>query len=478
MQVFHIHVLEGPEVAGDNVTLQNHTFNPSIIREYDVRGVVGETLDFIDAHVLGRSFGSEIKENGGCRVCVGYDGRLSSPGMERALVDGLISTGVTVNRIGLGPSPMLYFAGATTGADGGVMVTGSHNPPSHNGFKFIYQNKPFYGVAITNLAKRAADGRFVDGIGIENNVAVLQEYIKRILFDFSSNRELTVVWDPGNGAAGEVVSSIAKLLPGRHLVINGKIDGTFPNHHPDPSEPKNLEQLQRVVIDNQADVGFSFDGDGDRLGVIDGKGRIIAGDQILTVLAKDILLRIPGASIIADVKCSNVFFEEVSKYGGNPVIAKTGHSNIKSKMLEIDASLAGEMSGHIFFADKYFGYDDACYAAIRFLSILCNNKKSLIEVFDNIPKTFNTPELRFDCPDERKFQVIEEVRSRLIKSGHKFSDIDGVRVLEDRGWWLLRASNTQALLVARCEAKDVESLDLIKNILSHQLRESNIKTTF
>ena len=458
----------------DNLKSQKHQFHPSIIREYDIRGIVNDTLTYTDAYVLGRSFGSEIIETGGYKVSVGYDGRLTSPKLEQILVDGLLSTGVNVDRIGLGPSPMLYFAAVKTGADGAIMVTGSHNPPTYNGFKLIHKNKPFYGSCINKLADRAAHGRFVNGIGEEYERPVLLEFIKRILADFNGSRELSVVWDPSNGAAGEVITAITKDLPGRHSVINGEIDGSFPNHHPDPSEPKNLEQLQRIVIDSKADVGFSFDGDGDRLGVIDGKGRVVAGDQILMILAKDVLAAAPGASIIADVKCSDIFFNSVSMFGGCPVMSKTGHSNIKAKMLETDALLAGEMSGHIFFADKYFGYDDACYAAIRFLSILCNNKSSLIEIFDNLPKTFNTPELRFKCPDARKFEVVKEVRKRLIKSGKQFSDIDGVRVSEGSGWWLLRASNTQAFLVARCEAKDSKALDSIKAILSEQLRKSNV----
>lgn len=453
---------------------EGHDFHPSILREYDIRGIVGETLFREDAVAIGRAFGSLIADEGGSRVCVGYDGRQSSPDMEAGLIEGLMRSGITVDRVGLGPSPMLYYATAESGADAGIMVTGSHNPPTHNGFKMMHGRKPFYGEAIKALGRRAHEGAFADGNGSVSDRPAFNDYVARVVSDFVGDKELSVVWDPGNGAAGDAVTAAVKKLPGLHRVINGDIDGTFPNHHPDPTVPKNLEQLIAAVSEEGADVGFAFDGDGDRIGVIDGKGRILWGDQILIILGEAVLAEQPGAPIIADVKASQVLFDEIASLGGQPVMAKTGHSLIKAKMSELNAPLAGEMSGHIFFADRYYGFDDALYAAIRFLSILCSQEESLSDRFDRIPKAVNTPELRFDCPDERKFAVIDEVKERLKDAGADVNDVDGVRVNDEDGWWLLRASNTQAVLVARCEAKTEEALSRLKSALSDQLSASGV----
>ncbi len=451
-----------------------HIFHASVLREYDIRGIVGDTLHEADAKALGQAFGTRVLEQGGSRVCVGYDGRHSSPVMEAALVSGLISTGVNVERVGRGPSPMLYFATVEGKADAGIMVTGSHNPPTHNGFKMMLGKKPFYGEDILDLGRRAAQAVFQNGQGTVSDKPAFDRYVARVLKDFKGDKKLSVVWDPGNGAAGEVVSAAVQGLPGKHVVINGEIDGAFPNHHPDPTVPKNLEQLISKVRGEQADVGFAFDGDGDRIGIVDGRGNILWGDQILIILSEAVLAEKPGAPIIADVKASQVLFDEIARMGGQPVMAKTGHSLIKAKMNELEAPLAGEMSGHIFFADHYFGFDDALYAAIRFLSILASQEETLAARFDRIPKALNTPELRFDCPDDRKFQVVEEVRERLKQSGANVNNVDGVRVLEEGGWWLLRASNTQAVLVARCEAETAEKLTKIKSSLSAQLLESGV----
>lgn len=453
---------------------ESHKFHPSILREYDIRGIVGETLSTQDATVLGKAFGTMLSEGGGRRVCVGYDGRQSSPDMEKALVEGLASTGLAVERIGRGPSPMLYFATVDCGADAGIMVTGSHNPPNHNGFKMMHGRKPFYGDAIQDLGKRAAAGQFESGEGSVSDNPVFDRYVSRVLADFSGDKELSAVWDPGNGAAGEVVSAAIKKLPGTHRVINGEIDGLFPNHHPDPTVPENLLQLQAAVAEDSADVGFAFDGDGDRIGIIDGRGNILWGDQILMILGEDVLSENPGAPIIADVKASQVLFDEITRMGGQAVMAKTGHSLIKAKMTELEAPLAGEMSGHIFFADRYYGYDDALYAAVRFFSILCRNNETLADRYDRIPKAINTPELRFDCPDERKFSVIEEVKQRLKAAGADVNDVDGVRVREHGGWWLLRASNTQAVLVARCESDSEDGLQKLKRSVAEQLEASGL----
>ncbi len=453
----------------------SHKFHSSVLREYDIRGIVGETLSPADATAVGRVFGTIIKRKGGARVCVGYDGRLSSPDMEDALVKGLIAAGVTVERVGRGPTPMLYYATTERGADGGIMVTGSHNPPTHNGFKMMMGKKPFFGEDIKKLGHMAAAGDVDDGKGAASDVPVVDDYIARLLKDFSGDRKLKVVWDPGNGAGAEVVTRLVKRLPGEHMVLNGEIDGRFPAHHPDPTEPKNLVQIIDEVKKRGAAVGFAFDGDADRIGVVDGKGRILWGDQIMQILAEDVLKAHPGAPIIADVKASQALFDEVKRMGGQPIMWKTGHSLIKNKMAETKAPLAGEMSGHIFFADKYYGFDDAIYAAVRFLSIMARDPAfDLVARYDRMPKMVNTPELRFPCADDRKFAVIDEVKARLARSGAQLSDTDGVRVMGRGGWWLLRASNTQAVLVARAEADSEAHLDGLKAELAAQLKASGL----
>ena len=453
-----------------------HTFHPSILREYDIRGIVGETLFEADAEAIGRGFGTAVKRAGGKRVCVGYDGRVSSPAMEAAVVKGLKSVGLAVERVGRGPTPMLYYATVATGADGGLMVTGSHNPPTHNGFKMMIGKKPFFGADIKTLGEQAKAGDVDAGEGTVKDTPVFDKYVARLRQDFTGTRAVKAVWDAGNGAGGEVTEALVKLLPGSHTVLNGKIDGTFPAHHPDPTVPKNLEQLQAEVAKQKADVGLAFDGDADRIGIIDGKGRILWGDQIMQILAEDVLKSHPGAPIIADVKASQALFDEVKRMGGTPIMWKTGHSLIKNKMGETKAPLAGEMSGHIFFADRYYGFDDAVYAAVRFLNIMATDPTyDLAARYDRMPKLVNTPELRFPCADERKFTVIDEVKARLAKSGADVSDIDGVRVREPGGWWLLRASNTQAVLVARAEADSPQRLEALKDKLAAQLQLSGLE---
>jgi len=456
--------------------IERHHFHPSILREYDIRGIVGETLDTVDAYAIGNAFGSIIRRRGGNRLCVGYDGRAASPVLESSLIEGASATGINTERIGLGPTPMLYFANTLRQTDGAIMVTGSHNPPNHNGFKLVLGSKPFFGDDIRYLGEVAAAADFEEGCGKASKVEVFQDYINRILRDSSGSSNLRVVWDPGNGASGDVITSLVKNLPGEHLVINGEVNGEFPSHHPDPTVPENLVQVQNRVVEVGADLGLAFDGDGDRIGVVDGHGRIVWGDQLMVFFAEDVLRACPGASIIADVKSSNVFFEEVKRLGGNPVMGRTGHSFIKKHMLEIDAPLAGEMSGHIFFADQYYGFDDAVYAAVRLLRLLDQDSdRSLAERLDALPKMVSTHELRFDCPEERKFKVIEEIKKQLRDEGAQLIGVDGVRVEENGGWWLLRASNTQAALVARCEAKSESALRLLRTRISAILKCKGIE---
>ncbi len=454
---------------------RGHVFNPTILREYDVRGVVGDTLGEADAVALGRAFAAVVAEKGGKRIAIGRDGRLSSPSLEAALVDGVTGSGIDVVRIGLGPTPMLYFAVNTLDVDGGIMVTGSHNPANYNGFKLMLGKKSFFGQDIQRLGRLAAEApRPAARAGQVAEKALDAAYIARIVADYDGTRPLHVVWDAGNGATGEVLQRLVQKLPGKHVLLNERIDGRFPAHHPDPTEAKNLVQLQQAVADNRADLGIAFDGDGDRIGVVDGKGRILWGDQFMVVLAGDVIRARPGATIIADVKASQVLFDEVARMGGTPLMWRTGHSLIKTKMAEIGAPLAGEMSGHIFYADRYYGYDDALYAAVRLLGIVSRSGESLAQMRDRLPVVVNTPELRFPCSEARKFAVIDEVRQRLKRAGAAMSDIDGVRVKTGDGWWLLRASNTQDVLVARAEAKDEAGLLRLKALLAEQLRASGM----
>jgi phosphomannomutase len=452
-----------------------HRFDPTILREYDIRGVVGTTLSAADARAIGRTYAITLAEAGGNRLAIGYDGRLTSPELEAALVDGVISEGADVVRIGRGPTPMLYYAAATLGVDGGIMVTGSHNPPDYNGFKFVFQGKSFYGAQIQRLGETALElGSPQRAQGRIQEHSIREDYIARLARDYNGDRPLIVAWDPGNGATGEVVQELTARLPGRHVLLNETIDGTFPAHHPDPTIPENLLQLQAAVARERCDLGIAFDGDGDRIGVVDGKGRILWGDQVMTVLAADVIRTQPGATIIADVKASQVLFDEIARLGGTPLMWRTGHSLIKTKMAEIGAPLAGEMSGHIFYADRYYGYDDALYAAVRLIGILGRIDESLAVLRDRLPAVVNTPELRFPCADDRKFAVVDEVRRRLKAAGARLSDIDGVRVQTADGWWLLRASNTQDVLVARAEARDDAGLERLKTALIGELAASSI----
>lgn len=457
----------------------SHKFPATSLREYDIRGIVGETLNEADAFAIGRVFGSIVTEAGGKKIVVGRDGRLSSPSLSAALIEGLVASGAEVIDIGQGPTPMLYFASFTEPADGAVMVTGSHNPANYNGFKMMLKNKPFFGKAIQTLGARAASGDVVaqtQGRVVQKDIS--DAYVTRLMQDWDGQKKLKIVWDNGNGAAGDALTKLVAKLPGTHIVLNGEIDGRFPAHHPDPTVPQNLVQLIDTVKKEQADVGVAFDGDADRIGLVDNEGHILYGDQFLILMARDVLKTHPGATIIADVKASQVLFDEVTKAGGTPLMWKTGHSLVKSKMAETGSPLAGEMSGHIFYNDKWYGFDDALYAAVRVLGVIARMEGSLADFHNSLPAVFNTPELRFDCPDERKFTVVSEVAARLKQSGAMVSDTDGVRVNTEDGWWLLRASNTQAVLVARAEAKSEAGLIKLKSALAAQLSASGLAPDF
>jgi phosphomannomutase len=452
----------------------SHVFHPSSLREYDVRGIVGKTLGPDDAYALGRSFAT-LARRGRDRaaIAVGRDGRESSPELEKALVRGLNESGADVVRVGLGPTPMLYFATAELGVDGGIMITGSHNPADYNGFKMVLAGNAFFGADIQKLGRMAAAGDWDEGSGGVSEAEVMDDYVERLLagFDGAAYR---LGWDAGNGAAGPVVEKLTARLPGEHHLLYTDIDSRFPNHHPDPTDEANLADLKALVAAEGLDFGLAFDGDGDRIGAVDGAGRVVWGDQLLAILAEPVLTAVPGATIIADVKASQALYDRIAELGGRPLMWKTGHSLIKSKMKETGAPLAGEMSGHIFFAHDYYGFDDALYAAIRLIRAVTALGGSLTALRDAMPAMVNTPELRFQVDESRKFAVVEEVLDRLAAAGADVNRTDGARVSTADGWWLLRASNTQDVLVARAEASDQAGLDRLVAEIDAQLALSGV----
>ena len=458
-----------------------HQFHPTVLREYDIRGIIGETLGPDDARAIGRCFATLLREAGGSKVAVGYDGRISSPTLEHALVEGLTASGCDVVRIGMGPTPMLYYAEASDEEiDGGIQITGSHNPANYNGFKMVFQGRPFFGADIQRLGRMAAEGGWTDGTGEIESREVQGAYIERLLggldgIDRSALAGLRVGWDAGNGAAGPALEALAARLPGEHHLLYTEVDGQFPNHHPDPTVEANLADLRALVAEKTLDFGVAFDGDGDRIGAIDGEGRVIWGDQLLMIYAEDLLAREPGATVIADVKASRALFDHVAAHGGRPVMWKTGHSLIKSKMKQTGAPLAGEMSGHVFFADTYYGFDDALYAGVRLIAAAARLGKSVTELRGAMPAMINTPEMRFQVDESRKFAAIGEVAARLAGSPAQVDDTDGVRVTTEDGWWLLRASNTQDVLVARAESDSEAGLERLLAQIDEQLALSELE---
>ena len=452
-----------------------HTFNPTLLREYDMRGIVGDILGVADATAIGRSFGTIVRRSGGKTVAVGYDGRVSSTELEAALVSGLRASGIDVVRVGLGPTPMLYYTEAILeGVDGGIQITGSHNPADYNGFKMVLGHAPFYGEDIQKLGRMAAAGDWENGAGAVRDHEIEDAYVARLVERFDGG-SFKIGWDAGNGAAGRVIEKLTALLPGEHHLLYTEIDGTFPNHHPDPTVEENLADLKRLVADKSLDFGLAFDGDGDRIGAIDGEGRVIWGDQILSILAESVLKQVPGATIIADVKASQALFDRVAELGGVPLMWKTGHSLIKVKMKETHSPLAGEMSGHIFYSHEWYGFDDAQYVALRFIRAIRELGGSLTALKSAMPAMINTPELRFQVDESRKFAVVDEILARLEAEGADVNKTDGARVNTPDGWWLLRASNTQDVLVARAEAKDQAGLDRLMAMIDAQLAASGLE---
>ena len=452
-----------------------YNFHPTSLREYDIRGIIGETLGSEDAYAIGRGFATLLGRAGGKKVAVGYDGRTSSPMLEEALIRGINDSGLDAVSVGMGPTPMLYYAEAVLeDVDGGIQITGSHNPANYNGFKMVFQGRPFFGADIQTLGAMAAAGDWAEGTGSASTLDIMDRYVARIA-EAAPDKPFRIGWDTGNGAAGPVVERLVKLLPGEHYTLFTDVDGNFPNHHPDPTEEKNLADLTALVAEKQLDFGLAFDGDGDRIGAIDGQGRVIWGDQLLQIFAEDVLADVPGATIIADVKASQALYDRIAALGGQPLMWKTGHSLIKSKMKEVSSPLAGEMSGHIFFKHDYYGFDDAIYAGLRLMRASARLGKSVTELRSAMPEMINTPEMRFQVDESRKFAVIDEVLARLSAEGADVNATDGARVNTADGWWLLRASNTQDVLVARAEASSEAGLERLMAQIDAQLAASGLE---
>jgi phosphomannomutase/phosphoglucomutase len=425
----------------------------SIFREYDIRGVAETELSSPDVIELGQALGTLLQRKSGPSINLGRDCRLSSTRLRAALLEGLMASGCKVTDIGVVPTPLLYYSAVHTNADGAVMITGSHNPAEFNGFKTVCGPTTLHGETIQEVLHVIQARDFAGGKGSHQDMDVVDAYIDRVAQQFTFERRIKVVFDAGNGTAGPVMHRLLQRLNVEATELFFEMDGRFPNHHPDPTVPENLQHLRDAVKAHKADLGIAFDGDSDRIGAVDENGEVIYGDMLLLIFGREILTRKPGATFIGEVKCSQILYDELKRLGGNPIMYKTGHSLIKAKMKEEHAELAGEMSGHMFFADRYFGYDDALYAACRLMEIVSKSGKPLSAQLAGLPKTVSTPEIRVDCPDEVKFQVVSRVAEQLKKT-HPVIDVDGVRVLFEHGWGLLRASNTQPVLVMRFEASD------------------------
>ncbi|XBG66205.1 phosphomannomutase/phosphoglucomutase [Rickettsia sp. Oklahoma-10] len=503
--------------------------NKEIFRAYDIRGNSLKDLTEAVAYKIGYCFTKMSISNNNNKICVGVDGRLSSPTLCKALELGLTDAGAKVINIGVVPTPVLYFADKEFKPSGSIMITGSHNPRDDNGFKMLQNGKSFFGTQIQDLLAKILDSNVIldsnhampanAGIQeiIKSNVdpslhrheieyrsTIASKYLKNILEGININPKLKVAWDCGNGATGNIIKELkshlaivnsvgfgykelgAKPITNRktmsdiagesksidyneNIILNSIIDGNFPSHHPDPTNPANLQELIKTVKEQNCDLGIAFDGDGDRIGIVSSSGKILFGDQILCIFAEDILKANPNATIIVDVKTSQLIVDKIKSYGGNPIIWRTGHPFIKSKMLETKALLAGEMSGHIFFADKYLGFDDAIYAALRFLDLLSRSSKTLDEIIDKLPKSYSTPEIKIFVPSELKLEIIEEVKQKLLDAKIAFNDIDGIRVNTEHGWWLLRSSNTESIIVVRAESTSNEGLIKLKVIINDLL---------
>lgn len=455
----------------------------TIFRDYDIRGTVGKNLSVDIAYHIGCAFGSYCRQQGLKNIAIGYDGRLTSPAFAAAVTEGVMRVGCQVVSIGMGPTPMLYFAVKHLPTDAGMMITGSHNPPDMNGFKMVTKHGPVFGDAVQEIKRIIQSQTYSHGTGTQHDHPIASAYVARLLQDARlQDTHLNIAWDAGNGAAGAILPALLDKLPGQHLRLYCDVDGRFPNHHPDPTVDANLIDLITAVRDNKCDLGIAFDGDGDRIGVVDENGGIIRSDMLLALYAADVLARHPGAPIIGDIKCSAVLFDEITRLGGQPVIWKTGHSLVKAKMQEMNAPLAGELSGHIFFADGYYGFDDGLYCAIRLLNLLTGDKK-LSQLLAHLPRTTATPEVRFEVEEAEKFTLITRMQDhvRAQAAAHpdwSLIDIDGIRVNSQDGWWLMRASNTQNVLCTRAEATTPEGLQRLQQQAMDVARAVGVEFSF
>ncbi len=444
---------------------------PGIFREYDIRGIADVELKDADIESLGRALGTYIIRHSGSKICLGRDCRLSSDRLHTSLLKGLLSAGCHVTDVGTVPTPLLYYSGVHFKADGGVMITGSHNPPEYNGFKTVCGTGALHGDTIQAIYQIIQNEDFDSGEGTHKTVDIVSPYIDEIAAQFKYDRKVKVVLDAGNGTAGPTVHKLLSKLNVDAVELFFDMDGTFPNHHPDPTVPANLKHLVEAVKKNKAEFGIAFDGDSDRIGAVDEKGNIIYGDILLLIYGREILTRKPGATFIGEVKCSQVLYDKLKELGGNPIMYKTGHSLIKAKMKQENAELAGEMSGHMFFADRYFGYDDAIYAACRLIEIVAKSGKPLSAQTEGIPKLVSTPEIRVDCPDDLKFLVVSRLAG-IYRKKRRIVEIDGVRVPFEHGWGLVRASNTQPVLVMRFEAETDELLRQYQAEMEHAVEDA------
>lgn len=445
--------------------------NNAIFREYDIRGVVGADYDDDFANILGKAFGTHAKKYNAGLVTLGRDCRLSSDSLRDALLEGMLSTGLKVLDVGVVPTPVFYYSVIHAGAQGGLMITGSHNPSDYNGFKVHLGGTTIYGKEIQQIKHIIDAGNFAEGKGSVEDLDIVAPYKKYLLDNFKFKSKLRVAIDAGNGTGGPIAEDVFKKLGLDVTPLYCDMDGNFPNHHPDPTVEEYLQDLIKAVKDGNLDVGIGFDGDADRIGTIDENGDIVWGDRLQVIYARDVLEEVPGATIVSEVKCSQTLFDDIKARGGKPIMWKAGHSLIKAKMREVKAALGGEMSGHIFFAHKFFGHDDAIYAALKLIEIMDKNGKTVSELLEGLPKTFTTPEIRVDCPDDIKFDVVRRVTEKL-RSKHEIIDIDGVRVLLDGGWGLVRSSNTQPVLVLRFEADTEARLAEIKEYIEGVVEET------
>ncbi len=457
--------------------MPSHTnLDRSIFREYDIRGIVDQNLTTETAYLVGKAFGTFLKEKNGQKIGLCYDGRHSSPSLAQNLIKGLTETGIRVENYGLAPTPLVYFALDAQDLDAGIVITGSHNPPDYNGIKMALRQRPVTGDEIRALYDMISHDAFKNGAGHCENISLYNDYIARLIKDYDTQRKppLKVVWDAGNGATGAVLKDLTDKISGEHILLYDKVDGHFPNHHPDPSKAENLQELIQTVIDQKADLGIAFDGDGDRMGAVDRHGNIIWGDQLLALFARDTLTRYPKAPILMDVKCSHSIFQLIQSWGGNPVYSAVGHSLAKAKMKETGAPLGGELSGHIYIKDGFTGHDDGLYCAIRLLNII-HRFGDLAEQRKIFPTVYNTPEIRFEVPEDDKFQAIERIKKNLEnKNGIDVLNIDGVRVTSPEGWYLIRASNTQPMLTIRAESESKSGLKTVIKDLKTQLEKAEV----